>query len=322
MPINRQVMKFLVPKTLQDLGTRGRSTRAEVPFYINPQDVNIQEKKMINSTLTKGGYSIQYWGEELTRITVMGTTGSGGIEAINILRSVYRNEIDVFNNILKQRAENMQQDFISAFGSVPGAEGNVLNRTANFGDGLRAIADDVSRNGVSSIGFGTISIIDAVADAARGIADLNPASVELVPTMGAFATSLILYWHGEMYQGYIENFNSKENAASPGHFDYDFSFTCIKRSGTRKNFMPWHRNPYDSSKNYISASLPKEGAMPEELSIPLTTQNAISSNFQNNRSDAGQNKNNSITSNFRTDQNSQVDRNNVGINRRSSTRGS
>ena len=58
-------------------------------MYINPQQMNIDEKKVIKQQRTKGGYIIQYWGEELTTLNISGTTGSAGVEGINVLYEIY-----------------------------------------------------------------------------------------------------------------------------------------------------------------------------------------------------------------------------------------
>lgn len=314
MPIERQIMKFYIPVTVDSLGRNDSTGRAIVPVYINPQSIGIQEQKIIPKAMTKGGYSIQYWGEELTKIEVSGITGSGGIEAINILRDVYRNEIIQFNEILRQRALNIQQDYVTALSPVPGADGNTLRRSANFGDGVSAIIDDFTNNSVTNVGNGVGSILDAISDAARGIADANPASIELIPTLGAFATSIILFWHGEKFQGYFESFSVDEKASEPGHFDYRFSFTVLKRSGKRKNFMPWHRSPKNYAGEAITVSTPKEGQMLEELSIPYQTQLRVQ-RFQENVNDNRIINNNSITSRFTEYQSGTNNQNDVGVNR-------
>jgi hypothetical protein len=51
---------------------------AFIEMYLNPESINIQNSKMVNTTRTKGGFILQYWGEELTNITITGQTGSGG----------------------------------------------------------------------------------------------------------------------------------------------------------------------------------------------------------------------------------------------------
>lgn len=63
-----------------------------VEMYINPNNIAITERKTITEQRTKGGYVIQYWGEELINVSIAGTTGDGGIEALNVLRDIYRNE--------------------------------------------------------------------------------------------------------------------------------------------------------------------------------------------------------------------------------------
>ena len=146
----------------------------------------------------------------------------------------------------------------------------------------------------------------------------NPSSIELIPTLGGFATSMIIYWQGECYKGYFTDFKVDESADKPGWFEYGFNFTIIKRTGMRKNSMAWHRNPYDSAGVPVTASVPKEGPRLDELSFK--TQQVIVQG-ELNELDPGFSKYNSITSKFTTLQNSQNDENNVGINRQNSTKG-
>lgn len=314
MPVQRQVMKFLVPLSVNALGRNDLVGRAIVPFYINPETFKINEKKMISSTLTKGGYSVQYWGEELSTISAGGTTGSGGIEAINILRKIYRNEIHVFNDLLRIRAENSQDDFITAFGTV----GN-LNRNVTAGQGVGLVIDDILMGSISGFKEGFKSSIEEIADAANEFASANPMSVELVPTLGAFATSVILYFQGEKFQGYFTDFSYDENAAEPGLFTYSFSFTILKRSGVRKNFMPWHRNPLDATGTPVPASLPKEGARVDELSFESQAQ---ITGYQVNPRNPDLTSTRSVTSTIRESQSGTNSLNNVGVSRRNAVKGS
>lgn len=294
MPFTRNVMKFLVPFERVSLGRNDLVGRDIVPFYINPTSFKITEKKIIKEQLTKGGYSIQYWGEELPSISVSGSTGSGGIEAVHILRDVYRNEIIQFNRILEARANNVQDDFVTALDSASGSRATLDERWA-------VLKEDITNF--------TSGYID---EFLRG----NPSSVELIPTMGAYATNVILFWSGETFQGYFTSFDVDESAASPGIFDYSFGFTVLKRGGKRKNFMPWHRNPRDFSGNPISASLPTEGPKPEELTFPYENGNVRS--FQQNLQDSSNASNTSQTSRFTSTQDGSSDKNDVGVNRRNS----
>lgn len=63
-----------------------------IEMYVNPQGITFSNKKTITSKRTKGGFLNQYWGEELETVSVNGSTGDGGIEAINVLLDVYRSE--------------------------------------------------------------------------------------------------------------------------------------------------------------------------------------------------------------------------------------
>ncbi len=65
---------------------------SSVKMYINPENFVIRESKQITNTRTKGGFVIQYWGENLTELTLSGTTGSSGVRGINVLRDIYRSE--------------------------------------------------------------------------------------------------------------------------------------------------------------------------------------------------------------------------------------
>lgn len=65
---------------------------AFIEMYVNPESLSIKDSKILNPQRTKGGYILQYYGEELTEISLNGNTGSGGIEALNVLRDIYRSE--------------------------------------------------------------------------------------------------------------------------------------------------------------------------------------------------------------------------------------
>src|ERR1022692_2808429 len=83
--LSRNIMTWFVPQ----FGT--------VQMFVNPEKVSYKHKKIINKTMTKGGFSLQYWGEELSTLALSGTTGSSGIEGINALYEVYRAEQFAFD---------------------------------------------------------------------------------------------------------------------------------------------------------------------------------------------------------------------------------
>src|SRR5580692_11560864 len=70
-----------------------------VRMFINPQSISYVEKKLISKDRTKGGFTLQYWGEDLIQLNIAGTTGSSGVEGINALREVYRAEQYAFDAV-------------------------------------------------------------------------------------------------------------------------------------------------------------------------------------------------------------------------------
>lgn len=194
----RQLMRWRVP----DLGF--------VDMYINPQQLQIQEKKIIQKQRTKGGYIIQYWGEELTTIRIDGNTGASGIEGINILRQVYRAEQNAFQKveqILADRLNSLTNSSIS----------NLARTTASQG-----------------LGKALGGLVSDVLGGAK-----NP---PLLPTLGSLAVSVELYYQGWVFKGFFEDLNIIESVSNGvGLFTYNMTFTVTERRGFRTNFMPWHR---------------------------------------------------------------------------------
>jgi hypothetical protein len=185
-----------------------------VDMYINPQQMQIQEKKIIQKQRTKGGYVVQYWGEELISIRLDGNTGASGIEGINILRKVYRAEQDAFH-----RVEQILSDR--------------LNSLASGGTSLSSLARRASEGGVGSALGGLVS--DVLGGAK------NP---PLLPTLGSLALSVELYYQGWVFKGFFEEFSVTESVQNGvGLFSYSMLFTVTDRRGFRTNFMPWHRSP-------------------------------------------------------------------------------
>ena len=64
-----------------------------IEMYVNPQNVTMQANKKITQNRTKGGFVVQYWGDDLVTINLNGTTGSSGIEGIEILYDLYQSEL-------------------------------------------------------------------------------------------------------------------------------------------------------------------------------------------------------------------------------------
>lgn len=65
---------------------------AFVEMYVNPTNLQFNERKLVNPIRTKGGFIIQYWGSELTEVSINGQTGTGGVEALNVIKDIYLSE--------------------------------------------------------------------------------------------------------------------------------------------------------------------------------------------------------------------------------------
>lgn len=181
-----------------------------VEMYVNPQSITYAEKKTTQSQRTKGGFVLQYWGEELLRLTIQGTTGTSGIEGINVLRDVYRNEQLAFDPYALYLEAQANQQILQ--GNVFG-EDSALTASSSF---------------ITSLLAGSQSLIPTAAQ--------NP------PSLASLAFTVEMYYSGEVFRGFFESFNVVERADNVGMFDYTIDFTVTQRRGFRQNFMPWHRS--------------------------------------------------------------------------------
>jgi hypothetical protein len=208
-------------------------------LYMNPQSFNISDQKLVQKTLTKGGFVVQYWGEELTTIAIQGTTGSAGIEGINILRDIYRHEQLHYRTVLANR-----QREVAAAAAAAQANAAAQIYEGNVGGALLGTADALTGGAVSKSVSGVSNTIDTLfGTSLGGNFGGTGGTFRAVPTLAAFATNIDMYYQGEFFRGYFTNFTVNETASEPGHFSYTFNFVVTRRSGKRENFMPWHRNP-------------------------------------------------------------------------------
>lgn len=182
-----------------------------VKMYVNPSSIVYNYKKIIQPERTKGGYNFQYWGEELPTISLNGTTGSSGIEGINVLYEIYRSEQYAFDGIgltlaSEEYAKNQVDTPISSI----------------FGDNVATSIIE------SSIGF---------RNAANGLASKN------IPTLAQFAFGIEMFYQGWVHRGYFSAMTVTEKEV--GLFDYRLEFTSIERRGYRLNNMPWQKSAID-----------------------------------------------------------------------------
>ncbi len=193
-----------------------------VKMYVNPTDISYSNQKKITQERTKGGFNLQYWGEELGKMTLKGTTGSSGIEGINVLEEIYRSEQLAFDCVgLTLASDNMAQDLASSL--VSGA-GNAIGGV--FGD-------------KSGIGGAIGSSLFGTDVAAQALAPRN------IPSLAQFAFSVEMFYQGAVYRGFFNSMNVNETVTSLGLFDYTIEFVVTEKRGYRFNYMPWHKSAVD-----------------------------------------------------------------------------
>jgi hypothetical protein len=174
-----------------------------IQMYINPENFVVRDSKQITETRTKGGFIIQYWGENLTKITLSGTTGSSGIRGINILREIYRSENRGFELIASQTIADVEQV-------------------------------------KSAVATSDLSLGLALEDTAL---ELQKRNFLLRPSLASLAVNVLLFYQGVQYKGFFNDFTVTESISKLGLFDYNISFTSVETRGQRKNFMAWHKEP-------------------------------------------------------------------------------
>jgi len=207
----RNLVRWFVPET------------GIIDMYINPQQLIEKDKKGISSTRTKGGFVNQYWGEELTTLSISGTTGSSGVEGINVLRDIYRSEQVAFD----------------PYALAIAAQLDAQNQRSTFlGDSQRSVLDAFG----TGIGQG---FLDQVNNAL--LTGTNPSRPR--PTLASLAFTVEMYWSGWTYRGYFADFSVTENAEKIGLFDYSMTFMVTQKRGYRSNFFGWHRSPTSGPSN-------------------------------------------------------------------------
>lgn len=187
-----------------------------VKMYVNPSSIRYSHKKVINKERTKGGFMLQYWGEDLSTLSIGGTTGSSGIEGINVLYEIYRSEQLAFDAIgLTLASDNAAA---GAAEQIAGAVGD-------------AIGGDIGSSIVKGL-LGTDS-------AAQALAPRN------IPSLAQFAFGIELFYLGWVYRGYFDSMTVNEDVSNLGLFAYDIQFVVTERRGYRFNNLPWQKSAID-----------------------------------------------------------------------------
>jgi len=232
----RNMMRWFVP----EIGV--------IEMYVNPQGITYQDKKHITQQRTKGGYVLQYWGEELGTLAVSGTTGSSGVEGINVLDDIYRSEqlaFDPYALALASDRNSSNNDQLSFLGDLSDSFGGLLQGGESFSN---LVANSIETG--------------------------SSASTRSQPSLAELAFSMELYWSGWVFRGYFNDFRVEEKADKLGLFDYFFNFTVTQRRGVRSNFLAWHRQPNGPSNTDPIAGRPYSfTSLSTEQASPIGRQN-------------------------------------------------
>jgi hypothetical protein len=196
-------------------------------MFINPQNISYTNKKLITKDRTKGGFTLQYWGEDLTTININGTTGSAGIEGINMLYEIYRAEQYAFDAVgLLLAANNASADVGTNLTNVAGGA------LGKFTNSLLPSKLQVGSQTAAAEGAGILGGILGV-DSPN-----NTLSARNIPSLAQLAFTVEMYYDGWVFHGYFDSMTFTERADN-FLIDYQMVFIATQRRGYRTNYFPW-----------------------------------------------------------------------------------
>lgn len=209
-----------------------------VRMYVNPASISYAHKKLITKDRTKGGYTLQYWGEDLTTLNISGTTGSSGVEGMNVLYEIYRAEQYAFDGVgLSLAANNASADIANNLVSgVGGAIGGAVN-------GL--FGGDSNSPTAAAAGAGLLGGILGMDSPNNNLTAKN------IPSLAQLAFTVEMYYNGWVYRGFFENMTINERA-NDFLMEYQLSFVATQRRGYRMNYFPWTHSAKDGPSQYTS----------------------------------------------------------------------
>jgi hypothetical protein len=247
-----------------------------VEMYINPQSIKYSDTKHISAPVrTRGGYMVQYWGEELGKVSMSGTTGSSGVEGINVIYDIYRNEQLALDPIAL--AYEAAQDQASL-------RSGVFDSSLGGGSILGGLGD--------TIGVGVNSLFDSVNSVIKS-GSTDPLLAK--PTLASIAFQTELYWSGWVFRGYFTSMTVNESADHLGLFDYSLEYVVTQKRGLRLNFLPHHRSAVNGPSNSdpafgtpysfstLSDPTPQRAVAPGQQAVFNTSSRSIDRALQSSR---------------------------------------
>lgn len=222
--LHRNIITWYVPQ----FGT--------VEMFVNPSAISYVNKKLINKDRTKGGYTLQYWGEELTTLNISGTTGSSGIEGINALYEIYRAEQYAFDSVglamsASNAASSLATNLVSGLGGALGTSINSL-----FGG---------TPNNPSAAAAGS-GILGGILGLNSPANTLSPANI---PSLAQLAFVVEMYYNGWIFRGFFDNMTINERADN-FLIEYQMTFMATQRRGYRMNYFPFTNSATNGRSQY------------------------------------------------------------------------
>lgn len=195
-----------------------------VRMYVNPSAISYAYKKLITKDRTKGGYTLQYWGEDLDNLNISGTTGGAGIEGINVLYEIYRAEQYALDATgLTLAANNASTSLSNIFSEIGGEAGGSAGSVAGSVLGGLLTGDSPNTNLVA----------------------------QNIPSLAQLAFTVEMYYNGCVYRGFFENMTVNERADN-FLLEYQISFVVTQKRGYRLNYFPWARSATNGPSQYTS----------------------------------------------------------------------
>jgi hypothetical protein len=193
-----------------------------VQMFVNPEKIIYTHKKIIQKNMTKNGFSLQYWGEDLSTLDISGTTGSSGVEGLNALYEIYRAEQFAFDATGLTLASN-----------------NAAAASAN------SLANSLGSALGGALGGGLAAGVLGLSSPA------NTLSARNIPCLASLAFAVEMYYNGWVYRGYFSDMNATESS-DDFRWHYNMKFIVTERRGYRTNYFPYQNSPVFGQSSYSS----------------------------------------------------------------------
>jgi hypothetical protein len=184
----RSAQKQAEPLTIERI-----ADKEYVTLYVNPQRINIRQRKVIQQVQTNTGWIFQHWGYEPFIIAYNGVTGYMNPWSLVNSRLTIDNDTDIANQALKKLSQNPQ-------------EAPSPYKTPAY-QALLELRDFYEAPQKQMQGSDLTKITEDTNDNLKKLA-------------------LRLYYRADTYEGYLTKFELSEEEMSPWMWSYTMEFTA------------------------------------------------------------------------------------------------